>query len=91
MTLGASYTARASVTDQFIRLITYASGGAPARTVSADSNRDGKTDIVALNTNGVLSFLPGTGTGAFGAPKTIAHTAALLRRTVAEHGGFQWR
>ena len=63
---------RASVGNQFIRLTTYPSGGAPAKTVSADFNRDGKADIVALNSNGVLSLLPGSGNGAFGAAKTIA-------------------
>src|SRR6266567_2591882 len=63
---------RASVAKQFIRLTTYPSGGAPARTVSADFNRDGKADIVALNSNGVLSLLSGSGNGAFGAAKTIA-------------------
>jgi Bacterial Ig-like domain (group 3)/FG-GAP-like repeat len=63
---------RAATTDPFIRLTTYPSGGSPARTVSADFNRDGKLDVVVLNTNGVLSLLPGSGNGAFGAPQTIA-------------------
>jgi FG-GAP-like repeat len=63
---------RASVTDQFIRLTTYPSGGTPAKIVTADFNRDGKADVVALNTNNVLSILLGTGNGGFAAPKTIA-------------------
>ncbi len=71
-TLALPSDSRASVANQFVRLTTYPSSGAPARTVSADFNRDGKADVVALNTNGVLSLLPGSGNGAFGAPKTIA-------------------
>src|SRR6266496_2780024 len=67
-----STESRASVTNQFIRLTTYPSGGTPARIVSGDFNRDGKMDVVALNSNGVLSLLPGSGNGAFAAPKTIA-------------------
>ncbi len=51
---------RASVTSQFIRLTTYPSGGTPAKIVTADFNRDGKADIVALNTNHVLSILLGS-------------------------------
>jgi hypothetical protein len=85
MTLAASSDCRASVANQFVRLTTYPSGGSPARMVSADFNRDGKADVVVLNSNGVLSLLPGSGNGAFGAPKIIATlppfsgTAPLLR------------
>ena len=64
---------RAAASEQFIRLTTYPSGGTPARTVSADFNRDGKTDIVVLNNNGVLSLLPGFGNGAFGPSKAIGN------------------
>src|SRR6266704_2617385 len=67
-----SEDSRASVTNQFIRLTTYPSGGTPAKIVTADFNRDGKTDVVALNTNQVLSILLGNGNGAFAAAKTIA-------------------
>ncbi len=62
----------ATTTNQFLRLTTYSTGGTPARIVAADFNRDGKADVVALNTNGVLSFLAGTGGGAFSAAKIIA-------------------
>ena len=63
---------RASVTNQFINLTIYHSGGTPVKMVSADFNRDGKADVVALNSNNVLSILLGNGNGTFGAPKTIA-------------------
>ncbi len=62
----------ATVANQFNNLVTYPSGGSPSQTVAADFNRDGKADAVVLNSNGVLSFLAGTGTGAFKAAKTIA-------------------
>ncbi len=54
---------RASASNQFIRLTTYPTGGTPAKMVTADFNRDGKADIVALNSNGVLSFVEGNGSG----------------------------
>ena len=63
---------RASDTNQFIRLTTYPSGGTPVKIVTADLNRDGKADVVALNSNNVLSILLGNGNGTFAAPKTIA-------------------
>ena len=63
---------RASVSNQFIRLTPYPTGGTPAKIVTADFNRDGKEDLVVLNSNGVLSLLLGNGAGAFAAPKTIA-------------------
>src|SRR4051812_902831 len=62
----------ATVTNQFLRLTSYPTGGTPNRTATADFNRDGKTDIVALNSNGVLSVLLGSGTGTFAAPRTVA-------------------
>ena len=51
----------------------------PPGPATADFNRDGKADIVALNSNGVLSVLLGTGTGAFAAPRTVA-TPPPVRR-----------
>jgi len=55
--------------------------------VTADFNRDGKADVVALNSNNVLSILLGTGNSAFAAPKIIAtlpaNTAGLAARMVA--------
>jgi hypothetical protein len=63
---------RASDINQFFQLTVYPSGGTPVKLVSADFNRDGKADVVALNSNNVLSILLGTGKGAFAAPKTIA-------------------
>ena len=58
--------------NPFLRLTTYPTGGSPSKMVSADFNHDGKADLVVLNSNGKLSFLEGTGAGAFSAPKTIA-------------------
>lgn len=63
---------RASDTNQFFQLIVYPSGGTPVKIVTADFNRDGKADVVALNSNNVLSLLLGHGNGTFAAPKTIA-------------------
>ena len=77
----ASCECHASITDQFVRLTTYPTGGSPARTVSADFNRDGKLDVVALNTNGVLSLLPGSGNGALGTPQMIATLPAFTGST----------
>ena len=71
----------AAVTDPFIRLTPYPTGGSPARTVSADFNRDGKLDVVVLNTNGILSLLPGAGNGALGAPQIIATLPAFTGTT----------
>jgi hypothetical protein len=70
--LFCSPESRASETNQFIQLTNYPSGGTPAKIVSGDFNRDGKADVVALNSNNVLSILLGTGKGTFAAPKTIA-------------------
>ena len=63
---------RGSVSNQFINLTTYPSGGTPTKIVTSDFNRDGKADIVALNANYVLSILLGNGNGTFAAPKIIA-------------------
>ena len=79
--LAGPCASRAAVTDAFIRLTAYPTGGSPARTVSADFNRDGKLDVVVLNTNGVLSLLPGLGNGAFGAPQIIATLPAFTGAT----------
>ena len=55
--------------------------------VTADFNHDGKADVVALNSNNVLSILLGTGNSAFAASKTIvtlpANTASIAARMVA--------
>jgi hypothetical protein len=67
-----SLDCRATANNQFIQLTTYPSGGTPAKIVTADFNRDGKADVVALNSNNVLSILLGNGNGTFAAPKTIA-------------------
>ena len=69
--LGFAQITSASTTNQFIRLTTFPTGGTPVRIVTADFNRDGKADVVAFNSNGVLSFLAGTGTGAFYPRTTI--------------------
>ena len=63
---------RASNSNQFINLTPYPTGGTPAKIVTGDFNRDGKADVVVLNSNNVLSILLGNGNGAFAAPKTIA-------------------
>ncbi len=72
VSLASCLDSRASVTNQFVRVTTYPSGGSPARIVSADFNRDGKADVFVLNSNGVLSILLGSGNGALGASKAIA-------------------
>src|SRR6266567_4526199 len=78
---GNSY---ASVTNQFIRVFTYPTGGTPTQIVSSDFNRDGKADVVALNSNtlnsnGVLSILLGTGNGGFASPKTITTLSTVFQ------------
>jgi hypothetical protein len=62
----------ASVANQFYNTPTYSTGGTPAALATGDFNRDGKTDVVVLNGNGVVSFMQGDGRGGFAAPKTIA-------------------
>jgi hypothetical protein len=62
----------ATTANQFFRLTVYSTGGTPVKIVTADFNRDGKPDVVALNSNNVLSIVLGSGNGAFGASKTIA-------------------
>jgi large repetitive protein len=82
-----STDSRASDTNQFYRLPIYSTGGTPVKIVTADFNHDGKADVVALNSNNVLSILLGTGSSAFAAPKIIAtlpaNTAGLAARMVA--------
>ncbi|HEY2468043.1 MAG TPA: FG-GAP-like repeat-containing protein [Terracidiphilus sp.] len=77
----------ATTANQFFRLTVYSTGGTPVKIVTADFNRDGKPDVVALNSNNVLSIVLGSGNGAFGASKTIAtlpaNTASLSARMVA--------
>jgi len=62
----------ATTANQFFRLTVYPTGGTPVKIVTADFNRDGKPDVVALNSNNVLSIVLGSGNGVFGASKTIA-------------------
>lgn len=54
----------------------YQSGGTPQFTAVADFNRDGKLDIVASNSNGVISLLLGNGNGTFQNPRQIASLPA---------------
>ncbi len=79
---------RATTSNQFIRLSTYSTGGTPARIVAADFNRDGKADIVVLNSNGVLGFAAGTGGGAFSAAKTIATVPSSSASALMVAGDF---
>ena len=67
-----SFRSNASVANQFYNTPTYNSGGTPVALATGDFNRDGKTDVVVLNGNGVLSFVQGDGKGGFAPPKTIA-------------------
>jgi Bacterial Ig-like domain (group 3)/FG-GAP-like repeat len=78
----------ATVTNQFLRLTSYPTGGTPARMAAADFNRDGKADVVVLNSNGVLSFAAGNGAGAFSAPKTIATLPAASASSLIAAGDF---
>ena len=82
-----SAESRASDTNQFYRLPVYSTGGTPVKIVTADFNHDGKPDVVAMNSNNVLSILLGTGNSAFAASKTIvtlpANTASIAARMVA--------
>src|SRR4051812_31538539 len=77
-------------TNQYLRLTPYPTGGTPTRITTADFNRDGKADLVALNSNGVVSVLLGTGTGAFAASKSVAalgSAAASARLAAADFNG----
>jgi Bacterial Ig-like domain (group 3)/FG-GAP-like repeat len=77
----------ATTANQFFQLTVHSTGGTPVRIVTADFNHDGKADVVALNSNNVLSILLGSGNGSFAASKTIAtlpaNTASLAARMVA--------
>ena len=86
--LSEAQVTSASTTNQFIRLTTYPTGGTPARIVTDDFNRDGKADVVALNSNGVLSFLAGTGTGAFNPRTTIATLPPSSANALITAGDF---
>lgn len=68
----SAFDCYATTINQFFKLTVYSTGGTPVKIVSADFNRDGKPDVVALNSNNVLSIVLGSGNGAFGASKTIA-------------------
>ena len=85
--LFCSAESRASDTNQFYRLPVYSTSGTPVKLVTADFNHDGKPDVVALNSNNVLSILLGSGNSAFAASKTIAtlpaNTASIAARMVA--------
>lgn len=67
-----AFNCSATTVNQFFRLTVYPTGGTPVKIVTADFNHDGKPDVVALNSNNVLSIVLGSGNGAFGASKTIA-------------------
>ena len=77
----------ATTANQFFQLNVYSTGGTPVKIVTADFNHDGKADVVALNSNNVLSILLGNGNSTFAASKTIAtlpaNTAGLAARMVA--------
>ena len=61
----------------------FASGGIPQQVVPADINRDGITDLITSNANGVISVLMGKGGGAFAVPATIATFAGGAPSIVA--------
>jgi hypothetical protein len=77
----------ATTANQFFQLTVHSTGGTPVKIVTADFNHDGKADVVALNSNNILSILLGSGNGSFAAWKTIAtlpaNTASLAARMVA--------
>jgi hypothetical protein len=50
----------------------FPAGPGPRSLVVADFNGDSKPDLVVTNSSASLSILLGTGTGAFGAPTTVA-------------------
>jgi hypothetical protein len=67
-----SYAASA----RFPSITTYPSGGNAQYTATADVNGDGKQDVFASNTNGVVTLLLGNGNGSFQPAKTIASLGA---------------
>ena len=79
---------QATPSNQFLRLTTYPTGGTPTTMVAADFNRDGKADLVVLNSNGVLSFVEGTGAGAFDAPVKIATLPLSSANAIMVAGDF---
>lgn len=62
----------ATPANQFFQLSVHSTGGTPVKIVTADFNEDGKADVVALNSNNVLSILLGSGNSSFAAWKSIA-------------------
>ncbi len=81
LTLLAIGISHASVATRFVPFNNFQSGGSPTYTVSGDFNMDGKLDLIASNSNGIISFLAGNGKGGFAAPVTITQpnsTAAQI-------------
>src|SRR5205809_2547311 len=66
-----SATASAQI-DIFGPVTHFPAGPGPRSLAVGDFNGDSKPDLVVTNSSGNLSILLGTGTGAFGAPATIA-------------------
>lgn len=62
----------ATTANQFFQLNVHPTGGTPVKIVTADFNHDGKADVVALNSNNVLSILLGSGNSSFAGWKYIA-------------------
>lgn len=82
-----AFNCYATTANQFFQLTVHSTGGTPVKMITADFNHDGKPDVVALNSNNVLSILLGSGSSSFAASKTIAtlpaNTANLAARMVA--------
>src|SRR3954465_13191921 len=55
----------------FVPMAHYSSAGAALYTATGDISADGKADVFASNSNGIISVLLGNGNGSFQAPKTI--------------------
>src|SRR3954452_1529704 len=55
----------------FVPMAHYSSAGAALYTATGDISSDGKADVFASNSNGIISVLLGNGNGSFQAPKTI--------------------
>ena len=69
----------ASAQNRFVHLPSYPAGGSlPTLLAQHDVNGDGKLDLIVMNVNATtkletVSLLPGTGTGGYQAPKTMAY------------------